>query len=382
MKKTYENKVDVELIAKREAYINKALGEDTNNQNEIDYKKLSQLKRNAIRPYAKRSGVDVEELFKGTDYKLVNLDNAFQRFVINVLSEYANDKNEIDYKNLSKLKKNALRLYAKRSGVEVEELFEGTKYSLVNLGTAFQRFVTNVLSEYADDENKIDGLRLLSAEKLMLKLYVRRSKMDMDKLFKEQTEYTIYNIEAGAKLIQKQLDNFFQRKDHQDISLDYYKGFEIPEHIYQCIYYHTARLNDDSFKERQLSGAPAMTMSDYINTELKGYTSTKLKSEGPRVWPEQKIQANMAIKRFGIEMDSEMSKLPKEEQVAEYKPMGSISDSQWAETRKHANRFAVREGLAVKELDEKWGMPTKKAGTANVFKVVELDQEKEEAQEK
>ena len=154
-------------------------------------------------------------------------------------------------------------------------------------------------------------------------------------------------------LVQRYFDYVFSRKSNEIIDLDKYCFAQ----LYELVGRHVGYLNDISFKDRLKSGEKDLSVSEYINTRLEGYKSTRYyKNIGPKLWDEKQVQENLAVKAFAEDINEKL-----EENGDTSKIIKELTDSQWWRTTSNVSRYARRKGIINPELYDRYGVSVKRA---------------------
>ena len=236
----------------------------------------------------------------------------------------------------------------------------------------FKDFIERV----KNDKNEIDYNTLSAKDKKKVIEYASWRNTHKEALFKEHAECKLINTDKVydnnyEKLIQKRFDYAFKRKANQQIDLDKYSFRKQYAPLYHLLYDYVAHLNDLDFRERVKNGeheiniSPQITIASFINTNLKGYKTTRYsRNTGePITLSEREIQENLAIKYFAKKMNERSRELGNKD---EKKIMGKISPSQYGTTVNNASRYAVRKGLNNQEYYSQIGFSGKGRMTKSI----------------
>jgi len=249
-------------------------------------------------------------------------------------------------------------------------------------------FVKDKLSQLADSKKQIYYLELAANIKVKILQYACTRGITKEDLL-EREGYIVINtskkhyeqimyrnidnilaredIQRRIKVMQKRFDDLFKRKEDETINVDAYKLGRYA--LYSEVIRDVEYINKVSFQLRKKNSEPAVTVSEFITKGLKGYSSVKHHADGKnKIWPENKIQANLAIKHLGPEMDEWSKDASNKDKGADpNRLMGKLSQAQWVSTKGQADRLALREGLTRPELYEKLGIPAEKCKTNSKF---------------
>ena len=299
-------------------------------------------------------GVSVEEVFKQKDIHIDLIKKVKNRAIVT---------------------RNFLNIRGYSGSFHISEYLDVFGIKLVSLKqlryVIFNNFMRNEIGKYANDENKIYYIELPREIKVKIKNYAANRGVTKGELLKNNSKYSLFysrdderrsgrsiahilnreDIKKQTQIIQNKMDFEFDRQNGQIINLGSATTWFRYTSLKDLITKHITYINDVSFKERERAKEPAITMLEFINYGLIGYTATKgYQVVGDAIWSEEKIKRILGVVQSnekGLELGSENGLVAK------------ITDYQKFLAYFHADRHALREGISKEKLYAKFGLRMK-----------------------